>query len=170
VDVREKILKILSKSLQPEYARLDDEDGITGFVVSQQFQGTSSLDRQFRLEQLWHEAALTPDERGKVLMIACLTPNEYEAAGVRVRIHRVRETDPGEVEVRLQGSSSDAEYVRNVFVKKRGLQTTVARPVRENTGVVQAFTVTGTEARPLTREKSLRILHEDPYIEVPANV
>ena len=45
MDLKEKIIKAL-RSLRPEFALLDDDDGISGFVVSRVFEGMPGLERQ----------------------------------------------------------------------------------------------------------------------------
>jgi hypothetical protein len=49
MDLKDKIIEALLPTLQPEYMRLDDDDGISGFVVSRIFKGISTLDRQAAL-------------------------------------------------------------------------------------------------------------------------
>ncbi len=49
MDLKDKILEALSRALKPEYSRLDDDDGISGIVVSRAFEGMSTLDRQGRI-------------------------------------------------------------------------------------------------------------------------
>lgn len=44
MDLKEKIIASLFQSLQPEYVRLEEDDDISGFVVSRSFEGISSLD------------------------------------------------------------------------------------------------------------------------------
>ena len=81
MDLKDKTLKALSQSLEPEYMRLEDDDGISGFVVTRLFKGMSSLDRQERIEEILQNASLTQEERRQILMIAGLTPEEYDAVG-----------------------------------------------------------------------------------------
>ena len=91
MDVKEKVIGALFKALKPEYVRLEDDDGISGFVVSRQFEGISPLDRQGRIEDAVSNASLTQEERRQVLLIAGLTPEEYASVGARIRVHKVRE-------------------------------------------------------------------------------
>ncbi len=81
MDVKEKVIGALFKALKPEYVRLEDDDGISGFVVSRQFEGISPLDRQGRIEDAVSNASLTQEERRQVLLIAGLTPEEYASVG-----------------------------------------------------------------------------------------
>ena len=114
MDLKDKIVNALRDQFKVDYVRLEDDGGISGFVVSPQFKGVSTLDRQGRIDEALSKAAdpLSPDERRRVVMIAGLTPAEYEAVGARVRVHRVREITNGTVEVLLHGTLVDAEYVR----------------------------------------------------------
>jgi stress-induced morphogen len=95
MDLKDKIINVLSQALQPEQVRLDDDDGISGFVVSGAFEGMSTLDRQGKIEELLQNAELTHEQRRRILMIAGLTPEEYEAVGARIRVHRVKEKARG---------------------------------------------------------------------------
>jgi acid stress-induced BolA-like protein IbaG/YrbA len=110
MDLRFKIEKALREALKIDYVRLEDDDGIAGFVVSPQFKGVSSLDRQQRIDDALNKAAdpLSLEERRRVFMIAGLTPAEYEAVGARVRVHRVKEMGRGAVEILLCGGLVDA--------------------------------------------------------------
>src|SRR5260370_13108482 len=99
-------------------------------------------------------------------MIAGLTPAEYEAVGARVRVHRVKEMAKGTVEVLLHGGLVDAEYVRGALQNQKGVVTTQPKQVDGARGVLMSFRAKGSEAAPLTKDKVLRILKHDPYIEV----
>ena len=168
MDVKEKVIGALFKALKPEYVRLDDDDGISGFVVLRQFEGISPLDRQGRIEDAVSNASLTQAERRQVLLIAALTPEEYAAVGARIRVHKVRET-AGALEVLLHGALSDALYVRGALNNQKGIQTTEPKPVRGALGVLMSFRVKGTGANSLTKEEAVRALERDPYIEVLPN-
>ena len=50
MEIKDKIVNALFQTLKPEYVRLEDDDGISGFVVSHQFEGLSALDRQEKIE------------------------------------------------------------------------------------------------------------------------
>jgi hypothetical protein len=171
MDIDDKILKALSRYLPVEHLRLQEEDGISGFVVSSEFQGMSSLDRQELIDKALNEGsdALTPEERRRVLMIAALTPVEYESVGPRIRIHRIREMAGGSVEVLLHGGLSDAEYVRGVIDNQKGVRTTQPKEVLGAAGVFMSFRAKGTETAPLTKAKVIRVLRNDRYIEVMPN-
>src|ERR1700730_13194705 len=113
MDLKEKVTEALRQGLKPEYMRIEDDDGIYGFVVSPRFRGVSSLDRQTRIDKALRKSPIrmTPAELRQVFMIAGLTPVEYEAVGAKIRIHNVKELAGGEVEVTIHGGLSDAEYV-----------------------------------------------------------
>jgi acid stress-induced BolA-like protein IbaG/YrbA len=170
VEIKKKIAKALSQSLKDAYVRLEDDDGISGFVVSPHFKGMTSLDRQKLIDDILDHAPdpLSKEERRRVLMIAALTPVEHDAVGarIRVRVHRVREKAGGAVEVLLHGGLSDAEYIRGAFKNQKGVRTTEPKPVPRAPGILISFQAKGTAADPLTKEKALRVLKDDPYIEV----
>jgi hypothetical protein len=169
MDLRDKVISVLVQALEPEYVRLENDEGLSGFVVSRRFEGMPSLDRQEKIEEALRGASLAPEERRQVIMIAGLTPAEYDAAGIRIRVHRVKEVAGGAVEVLLHGGTSDAEYVRGSLNNQKGVQTTNPKPVSGALGVLMSFRAKGTEANPLTKEKILRALKKDPYIEVMSN-
>jgi len=99
-------------------------------------------------------------------MIAALTPKEYQAVGAKIRIHRVREVSGGYVEIMLRGAPSDAEYVRGAIKNQKGVQTTEPKSVEGAPGILMTFRAKGTDATPLTKERVVRALKQDPYIEV----
>jgi hypothetical protein len=171
VDLKTKIARALSRALEDAYVRLEDDDGVSGFVVSPRFQGMASVDRQGLIDDALGGAAgaLTAEERRRVLMIAGLTPVEFDAVGARVRVHKVKELAGGAVEVVLHGRLSDAEYVRGVLGSQKGVQTTEPKPASGAVGTLVAFRARGAPADPLTREKAIRVLKKDPYVEVMPN-
>jgi hypothetical protein len=169
MDLKDKVINALFQGLKPDYVRLDDEDGISGFVVSGIFKGMSTLDRQGKIEEVLENASLSQDERRQVLMIAGLTPEEYEAVGARIRVHRVKEMAGGVIEILLHGGLSDAEYVRGALNNQKGVQTTDPKPVSGATEVLMSFRAKGAAANPLTKEKAIRVLKKDQYIEVMSN-
>ena len=76
MDVREKVVAALIQAFEPAYVRVEDDDGISGFVVSRKFEGLTALDRQERIDEAQTVAPrLTKEERRRVLMIAGLTPS-----------------------------------------------------------------------------------------------
>jgi acid stress-induced BolA-like protein IbaG/YrbA len=166
MDLKEKVMKALFRALNPEYVRLEDDDGISGFVVSRRFEGMSTLDRQAKIEETIQQVPLAKEERRRILMIAGLTPVEYEAVGARIRVHKVKELTGGAVEIVLHGGHSDAEYVRGALNNLKGVRTTDPKQVNCATGVLMSFRAKGSEATPLTKDRVIRALRNDEYIEV----
>lgn len=169
--LKEKIVSALSKALNVEFIRLEEDDGISGFIVSSQFEGMSTLDRQAFIDKALEDGpdALTPKEKRQVLMIAALTPREYESAGARIRVDRVKQMAGGAVEIVLHGGVSDAEYVRGALRNQKGVQTTEPKSKPGAVGVLMYFRVKGNGAEPLTRDRVVQILRSDRYIEVSPN-
>jgi len=172
MDVRDKIIKALSEAFKVDYVRLEDEEGISGFLVSPQFKEMATMDRQLAIDEALDKASdpLTTEERRRVLMIAALSPVEYDAVGLRIRIHAVRERAGGSLEVVVRGSPSDAEYVRRSLNEQKGISAAEPKPVPEAIGILMSLRVKGTGEVPLTKAKVLRILKKDRYIEVGPNV
>lgn len=104
-----------------------------------------------------------------MLLIAALTPVEYEFAGSRIRIHRVRKMAGGTIEVLLDGGLSDAEHVRGILNNQKGIRTTEPKQVAAAVGMLMSFRAKGTETTPLKKAKAIRVLKNDPYIEVMVN-
>ncbi len=149
---------------------MEDDDGISGFVVSPRFKGMPTVDRQELIEDALSKAPepLTPEERRQVLMIAGLTPLEFDAVGAPIRVHKVKEMAGG-VEILLHGRLADAEYVRGALNNEKGVQTFPPKDSPGAPGVLIYFRAKGTKADPLTKEKAIRILKRDRYIEVMPN-
>jgi hypothetical protein len=171
MEIRENVLRALRDTIDVHYARLDDDDGITGFVVSPRFQGMSSLDRQKLIDDALRRGSslLTPEERRYVLMIAAVTPIEYELVGARIRVDDVKALAGGAVEIFLRGGGSDAEYVRSVLGNQKGVRTTEPKQLADVGGTLMSFQAKGIRAAPLTKAKAIRILKSDRYIAVMAN-
>ena len=154
--------------LNADYVRLEDEDedGITGFVVSPRFNGLSTLDRQDLIDRALRKAAdpLTTDERRRVLMIAGLTPIEFDAVGERILVQKVQELEDGIFEVLVHGGYGDAEYVRGALKTLKGVRTTEPKRARGAHGALMAFRATGTKANPLTKALATDVLTRDRYI------
>ena len=79
--LKEKVWKTLSDYFSPEELVLDDEYGITGFIVSPRFRKMDVLDRMDLMDTALDTGKFTPSERRKMLMIAPLTPAEYSVVG-----------------------------------------------------------------------------------------
>jgi acid stress-induced BolA-like protein IbaG/YrbA len=168
MDIKDKIRQALLQELEPEYVRLEEEDGISGFVVSRRFENMSPLDRQRRIDGALRKT-LGRQERRQVLMISGLTPQEYDAVGARIQVHKIKQMAGSAIEISLQGGLSDAEYLRGALKNQKGVQTTEPKPVSGALGVLVSFRARGTEANPLTKEKVIQILKNDPYVEVMSN-
>ena len=169
--LEDKVIAALQPALNAEYIQLDADDGISGFVVSKQFERMSTLDRQKLIDDALNAASdpLTREEQRQVLMIAGLTPAEYEVAGARVRVHQIRECNDGSLEVFLRGGYSDAGYVRGALNNRKGVQTTEPMPAPGAIGGFMTFSATGTALNPLTKATAIRLLEADPYIQVMDN-
>jgi hypothetical protein len=85
MDLREKVAQALREHLHPERIELEDDGGISGIVVAEQFRGMPALDRQTLLENILRSAPekLTKAEMRRILAIAALTPVEYASFGPR---------------------------------------------------------------------------------------
>ncbi len=165
MDLEDKILTAL-RALEPEYMRLEDDDGISGFIVTRAFAGMSSWDRQGKIDEALEAAALTREEKRRVLMIAGLTPTEYSSVGARIRVHRVKEMAGGAVDVLLHGGPPDAAYVRGALNNQKGVKTTAPKPASNMVGTFMHFRAKGTDTAPLTKDRAIHVLKGDRYIEV----
>jgi hypothetical protein len=83
VDLKEKVAEALRRHLGPDHVHLEDDDGISGFVVAAQFHGMPALERQTLIHNALRGPSVkfTKAELRQVLAIAALTPAEYEALG-----------------------------------------------------------------------------------------
>ena len=61
MDLKDKIVTALSQVLEIEYIRLEEDDGISGFVVSPRFEEMSALDRQKLIDEALQ--SFSPKER-----------------------------------------------------------------------------------------------------------
>jgi len=82
MDFKEKVSEALRRSIHPVRIELEDDDGISGYVVADDFRGLSSLDRQTLIDKALRDssAELSKADLRRILMIAALTPAEYESA------------------------------------------------------------------------------------------
>jgi acid stress-induced BolA-like protein IbaG/YrbA len=87
VDLKEKIEAALKGAVAAARIRLEDDDGISGFVVSSDFRGMSALDRQTLIDKALRNSAvkLTKTELRRILATAALTPAEYETVDLKER-------------------------------------------------------------------------------------
>ena len=168
MEVKDEIVNVLQKTLRAEYIRLDDDDGISGFIVSRDFEGMPTLERQQLIDKMLHDFKKTQVNEGQspILMIAGITPSEYESVGARIRVHKIRTLGDGSLEVLLHGGYSDAVYVRGALNNQKGVQTTEPEQCPGAIGILMKFTAKGTSADPLTKDEAIRVLTADPYIQV----
>ncbi len=77
--LKEKVAAALKEAIADARLRLEDDDGISGVVVSTEFKGMSSLDRQTLIDQALRRSAVkfSKQERRNILAIAALTPAEF---------------------------------------------------------------------------------------------
>ena len=78
--------------------RFSELELIMQFTADQYYR--ASLERIRQAHGLYQDGAaysltMYQEERRRILMIAGLTPEEYEAVGARIRIHKVRELSGG---------------------------------------------------------------------------
>lgn len=170
MELTDRIINALNEALHVEYYRLDDDDGVSGFVVSPQFENLSSQDRQRLIDKAIQGAAdaFSDEERRQIVMIAGITPLEYDSVGAQIRVHGIRELGDGLIEVTLHGMDSDATYVRGTLNNQKGVTTT--DPQRSGGAeFLMTFRAQGTGENPLTKEKTISVLAADQYIEVMLN-
>ncbi len=165
------IISALQEPLHAEYMHLDDDDGISGYIVSSRFEEMSTLDRQQLIDEALRGAAdLSSEEQRQILMIAGLTPLEYESVGARIRVHRIKELENGSLEVLLHGAYSDAKYVRDALNNQKGVTTTEPQQSPGARDILMTFHAKGTPANPLTKKKAISVLEADSDIKVMQNV
>jgi stress-induced morphogen len=79
VELRKKVTSALEAAFHPDRILLEDDDGITGYVISPKFRGLDSYDRQTMIYEVLQGrgAKLTKSQQKQILLIAALTPEEY---------------------------------------------------------------------------------------------
>jgi stress-induced morphogen len=92
VETVRKVRRALKRAFNPEIVNLEDDDGIIGVVVSDQFRGMESIDRQMSIDNALRDplAQLSEDEIRQVLAITPMTPEEYVAFGPTARSRNKR--------------------------------------------------------------------------------
>lgn len=85
MDLQEKVAVALRKSLHPEHIELENDDGVSGFVVSEKFRGLTAIDRQTLIDNALRRSSVkfSKAELRQVLAIAALTQAEYAAVAPR---------------------------------------------------------------------------------------
>ena len=83
----EKVKRALTRAFHPEYVHVEDDDGVTGYVVDKIFRRMSHLDRQTKIDKALRSesARMTDKELRNVQAIAAYTPEEAAAHGIRRR-------------------------------------------------------------------------------------
>ncbi len=81
MDLKEKVTAALAEAISDARLRLEDDDGISGFVVSAEFKGMPALDRQTMIDRALRNSTVkfSKQERRHILAIAALTPAEFES-------------------------------------------------------------------------------------------
>ncbi|WP_165220128.1 hypothetical protein [Aquisphaera insulae] len=166
--VSEKIVETLSRAIPVDYIRVEDDDGVSGFVISKKFRDMSMLDRQRLIADALDGSSspLNARERRSVLMIAGLTPEEYEVVGTPIRIRDVREEPGGTIRMVLDGRHPDAESVGKLLSGHAGVETTEIEAVPEAFGDRMALRARGKSPSSLSRSEILRFLRKSPYVEI----
>ena len=103
-----------------------------------------------------------------MLLIAALTPAEYETVDVPVRVQKVKQIGSA-IEVLLDGSPKDATYVRDALEKRGNVETTEPKQLAGVSGILMSFRAMGTRGQRLTKAAAIKALRQDPWIEVMAN-
>jgi hypothetical protein len=168
MELYDKVVNALQGPLDAEHIRLDEDDGVSGFVVSRRFEQMSELDRQRLIDDALRNAQvpLSSDEQRQILMIAGLTPSEYDSVGARIRVHRIREFADGSLEVLVHGGYSDAVYVKGALSNQKGVKATEPEASPGAVGILMTFRAKGSKASPLTKERAIAVLAADKYIQV----
>jgi len=85
VDLKKKVALALEGAVGDARIRLEDDDGISGYVVSAEFRGMSALDRQILIDKALRSSSfkLSKAERRQILGIAALTPAEFDTLDPR---------------------------------------------------------------------------------------
>lgn len=172
LDLRQKIAQALKSAVPDACIRLDvDADGVLGEVVSPRFKRMSSAARTRFIDDLLRHPSvgLSLLDRRQVVLISAHTPEEFDWVGRRIQVSRVRERAGGAVEVVVFGHLSDAQHVREAVNGRSGVRTTEPKPVDCAPGVLISFRAKGTATKPLTRDKVLRLLKGDTFIELLPN-
>jgi hypothetical protein len=83
MELKEKVERALRNHFQVDYLKLIDNEGISGVLVSPDFEGVGRLDRHRRIDRALHDRSekLTRGEQRRVVLIAPFTPTEYGPIG-----------------------------------------------------------------------------------------
>jgi hypothetical protein len=147
MDLREKTLEALNQAVPIDYAWLDDDEGVSGLVVSDAFDGMSMLDRQLLIERALRESgALSPEENRQILMIAGLSPAEYDVVRPATTVEIKKGTKGWSVLV--HGGAREARSVQ-MALREAGFMVRPARRLIEPAAAVMELRV---ERTPRVRE------------------
>jgi hypothetical protein len=82
MDLVQRVKRLLRRRFAPADIKLDDDDGVTGYIVSPMLRGKSSLERQTEIDEVLRDASarLSQEDLSRILLIAALTPVEFESA------------------------------------------------------------------------------------------
>jgi stress-induced morphogen len=83
VETVRKVKRALQRAFQPDTIKLEDDEGIIGVVVSDQFRQVESIDRQMLIDKALRDPSshLSQEEIRRVLAIAPMTRAEFTAFG-----------------------------------------------------------------------------------------
>jgi stress-induced morphogen len=83
MELKEKVEGALRNHFQVDYLDLVDNEGISGVMVSPDFEGVGRLDRHRRIDRALRDRSgkLTRREQRQVVLIAPFTPTEYGPIG-----------------------------------------------------------------------------------------
>ena len=83
MDLVKKVKTALNRSFKPTVLKIEDDDGVIGVVVSDDFREVESIDRQALIHDALSKSLtpLSPEEMRRVLAITPMTPEEYIAYG-----------------------------------------------------------------------------------------
>jgi acid stress-induced BolA-like protein IbaG/YrbA len=90
MDLKEKVEDAVKRCVHADQIRLEDDEGVYGFVVSPQFRSMSAIDRQTLIYDALHGSSVKFSKRElrRGLAIAALTPAEYETIDHEGRFFR----------------------------------------------------------------------------------
>lgn len=79
MELVEKITQALAQAIDIEHIKLEDDDGVIGYVVSSNFNGMEFVDRQMTIQRALRGGAvpLSRAELRRIGAIAALTPDEF---------------------------------------------------------------------------------------------
>lgn len=166
MDTKEKVVVALKRRFNPAFIHVDDVDGITGLIVSDAFDGRSSMDRQQEIRETLEDSRsnLSQAELRQVLVIAGLTVPEYDLGRSTVRVHQVRRRGHV-VEVVLHGGLDDARYVRDVLDQIPGVVTSEPFEQPGDTGVFYSLKASRPQGDSLDEDEVRDALTNDGAVE-----